>query len=74
MVSGNKLLYNITHNLGSLYDLIEELTYRIMDWEEEKLNLFFWVRTGTIAGSIFQNVFEDPVNYYPFDPNTVRED
>ena len=27
----------------------------------------YWARMGYIIGSDFQNVFEDPVNYYPFD-------
>ena len=74
MTDWKKLLYNVTHNLGSVYDLTEELVYRIMDWDTEYKKEFFWSRTGTICGSLFQDFFEDPVNYYPFDPTTVRED
>ncbi len=30
----NKILYNIFHNLGKIYDLTEEAVYRIIDWED----------------------------------------
>ena len=33
MTDANKLLFNITHNLGSIYDLVEEFVYRMMDAE-----------------------------------------
>lgn len=35
----------------------------------------YWARMGTIIGGNFQNVFEDPVNYYPYgeDPNEGLE-
>jgi hypothetical protein len=26
----------------------------------------YWARMGTIVGSNFQGIFEDPVNYYPY--------
>jgi hypothetical protein len=65
----NKLLYNLTHNLGPIYDMVEEFVYRMMDAKEEWKRGFFWHRSGTILGSLFQFVLEDPENYYPFDPN-----
>lgn len=68
MSDAQKLLYNLTHNLGSIYDLVEEFIYRIQDFENEKMNNFFWSRSGTICGALFQDIFEDPVDYYPFDP------
>lgn len=63
----NKLTYNFAHNLGSIYDMTEEAIYRSADIEEVYDDVEYWARMGTIVGSNFQNIFEDPVNYYPFD-------
>jgi len=49
--------------------MVEEFVYRMMDAKEEWKRGFFWHRSGTILGSLFQFVLEDPENYYPFDPN-----
>ena len=66
----NKLLYNFTHNLGNIYDLTEEAVLRFYDFEDESQKMYFWKRMGFIFGRNFQNLFEDPKNYYPFDPET----
>mmetsp|Transcript_21876 Transcript_21876/g.33925 ORF Transcript_21876/g.33925 Transcript_21876/m.33925 type:complete len:198 (+) Transcript_21876:1156-1749(+) len=67
-----KLLYNLAHNLGSIYDLTEEAVYKIIDYQEQWDTRDFWARLGLILGTNFQNIFEDPVNYYPFDPETAN--
>lgn len=33
LASASKLLFNIVHNLGNIYDLIEEVVFRIKDYE-----------------------------------------
>lgn len=38
-----------------------------MDIKESYEDVEYWARMGTIIGTDFQNIFEDPVNYYPFD-------
>jgi hypothetical protein len=35
----HKLLFNLTHNLGNVYDLTEELVYRITDVQENEEEL-----------------------------------
>ena len=69
-----KLLYNLAHNLGNIYDLTEELVYRMKDAEKDYLRLFFWDRTGFIVGTLFQDILEDPKDYYEYDPNVEREE
>ena len=59
----NKLLYNFMHNLGSIYDLVEESYWRIMDFSKQGDTSAFWARMGFIAGSNFHNLFEKPRNY-----------
>lgn len=68
----NKLLYNFTHNLGNIYDLSEEAIFRFYDIELEGESISYWKRMGFIFGKNFQNMFEDPKNYYPFDPETHK--
>jgi len=48
--------------------MIEEFIYRMIDAKEDYKSGFFWDRSGTIIGTLFQSIFEDPINYYPFDP------
>jgi hypothetical protein len=48
-----KISYNVLHNLGSIYDLTEEVIYRINDWDYEYTKEFFWQRNGTIFGTLF---------------------
>ena len=67
-----KLIYNFAHNLGSIYDLTEEAVYRFMDIENQYQTREFWIRLGLILGTNFQNIFEDPINYYPFDSDKVN--
>lgn len=35
LINPDMLLYNLMHNLGSIYDLGEEVYYRILDFEEQ---------------------------------------
>jgi len=70
----HKLLYNLAHNLGNIYDLTEEFIWRIQTAEEHMEKLFFWDRCGFIVGSLVHSVLQDPVNYYPFDPNEARKE
>jgi hypothetical protein len=67
-----KLLYNVAHNLGSIYDLTEEMVYKIMNFNDLWDSKEYWQRMGLIMGTNFQNVLEDPINYYPFDPSDVN--
>lgn len=67
-----KLIYNLAHNLGNIYDLTEEIVFRLGDVENEYLKLFFWDRIGYVFGTLFQDVFEDPKDYYEYDPNAPR--
>jgi len=47
--------------------MTEEAIIRSMDIKESYEDVEYWARMGTIIGTDFQNIFEDPVNYYPFD-------
>lgn len=69
----NKLTYNFAHNLGKIYDMSEEAIVRSWNITQNYDDIEYWARMGTIIGSNFQNVFEDPVNYYPFDPEKDLE-
>ena len=64
----NKLAYNFAHNLGSIYDLTEEGIARSLDIENQWDTELYWARMGLITWSNFQSIFEDPVNYYAYDP------
>lgn len=70
-----KLGYNFAHNLGNIYDMTEEGIIRSIDFMDVYQDPEYWARMGTIIGSDFQNIFEDPVNYYPYgeDPNEDLE-
>ena len=46
--------------------MTEEAIIRSIDFKDSYDDVEYWARMGTIIGSDFQNVFEDPVNYYPF--------
>lgn len=47
--------------------MTEEGIIRSLNFMEVWETPEYWARMGYIIGSDFQNVFEDPVNYYPFD-------
>lgn len=67
-----KLSYNVAHNLGNIYDLTEEGIYRSMKWSQGIwLTRDYWARMGFIFGANFQNLFEDPEEYYYVDPNKI---
>lgn len=62
----NKLTYNFAHNLGNIYDMTEEGIVRTGRITEVYTEVAYWARMGTIIGTNFQSVFEDPINYYPY--------
>lgn len=71
-----KLTYNLAHNLGMIYDMTEEAIFMSLKLGDVYESTEFWARMGTIVGSNFQNIFEDPKNYYTFDelhPNGIIE-
>tara|TARA_B110000285_G_C15044421_1_gene573523 strand:+ start:1120 stop:1290 length:171 start_codon:yes stop_codon:yes gene_type:complete len=51
-----------------IYDYVEEAVYRGIDAETEYQTRYFWIRMGAITGGTFHALFEDPVNYYPYNP------
>ena len=53
LTNANKLLFNIVHNLGNIYDLIEEVVLRFKDRERQINSIGFWARMGYISGSLF---------------------
>lgn len=65
----NKVFYNIAHNLGKIYDMVEEFIYQSIDFKSLYKKTEYWQRLGFLAGSLFQAFLEDPKNYYPFDPS-----
>jgi hypothetical protein len=69
----HKLLFNLTHNLGNIYDLIEESVFRFKTSEDYVRRLFFWDRLGFLLGSLLHDVLEDPTEYYPYDPSKPRD-
>lgn len=72
MSDAKKLSYNVAHNLGNIYDLVEEGIKRSIKWDEGVwLTREYWARMGFIFGANFQNLFEDPENYYYVDPNSI---
>ncbi len=66
------IVYNIAHNLGIIYDLVEEAINRFIAAEGDQQDID-WGRLGYITGSIFQQLFEEPENYLPVDPETIDE-
>jgi hypothetical protein len=70
--SGSKLSYNFVHNLGSIYDLTEEAYFKIVNFRELWQTQEFWKRMGIIVGTNFQNLFEDPENFYEFSEESAR--
>lgn len=50
---GNKMLYNVAHNLGSIYDLTEEATAKLGNFTEEWNSDIYWKRLGIIVGTNF---------------------
>jgi len=64
ITSWEKMLYNLAHNLGNIYDLVEEAIKRTIDWQHNYLKISYWARMGYIIGRVFQMVFEEPKNYY----------
>jgi hypothetical protein len=55
--------------LGNIYDLTEEGIIRSEDIMVVYDDVEYWGRMGTIIGTNFQSIFEDPVNYYPYNSN-----
>ena len=53
ITSWEKMLYNIAHNLGNIYDLVEEAVKRTIDWEHNYLKISYWARMGYIIGRVF---------------------
>ena len=49
-----KLSYNVAHNLGNIYDLVEEGFKRSIDWDEGVYYTRpYWSRMGFIFGANF---------------------
>ena len=67
-----KVIYNLAHNLGSIYDHTWEFGIRLYNYENEWDSEEFWKRMGIIFGTNFQSTFEDPANYYEFDPENIN--
>ena len=59
----DRLVYNAAHNLGNIYDLIEEawLRWRLHTDDDPTNGGFYdldwWARSGYIAGAVFQDLF-----------------
>lgn len=53
LTDANRLLFNLAHNLGAIYDLTEELIYRMSEAEQQYTEEIFWIRSGTIFGGLF---------------------
>ena len=53
ITSWEKMLYNICHNLGNIYDLVEEAIKRSIDWDHNYLKISYWSRMGYIIGRVF---------------------
>ena len=65
--------------MGNIYDLVEEFVMRWVrhtdDVEENGIfhDMEFWSRMGFIAGAVFQDLFEEPQNYFEFDIDAYEE-
>ena len=71
----NMLFYNFMHAAGRLYDLGEEVYFRIVDWENQLDTLAFWIRMGQIVGLNFHYLFKYPDNYDVVeDPETYNQE
>lgn len=53
ITSWEKMLYNLAHNLGNIYDLVEEAIKRTIDWQHNYLKISYWARMGYIIGRVF---------------------
>ena len=63
LLNFDMLLYNFMHGAGRMYDLFEEMYFRIVDWETQLDTLIFWERMGEIGGELFHNLFKYPDNF-----------
>ena len=63
LLNFDMLLYNFMHGAGRMYDLFEEMYFRIVDWETQLDTLIFWERMGEISGELFHNLFKYPDNF-----------
>ena len=69
------MFYNIVHNLGPIYDLTEEGIKLSLGWNDGVWKeVDYWKKMGFIAGSNFQNVLEDPKNYYKVDIDKLEKE
>jgi len=48
-----KMVYNLAHNLGSIYDVTEEGIHRSIDFNKNWNDTFYWSRMGHAAGTVF---------------------
>ena len=53
LTSINKVLYNLTHNAGNIYDLTVEAIQRLKRYETGYKTKIFWKRMGFILGTQF---------------------
>jgi len=53
LIDIDKLLYNLTHNAGNIYDLTVEAIQRLKKYETGYKTKIFWKRLGFIIGTQF---------------------
>jgi hypothetical protein len=70
--NGDRVVYNMVHNLGSIYDLTEEGYYKIVNFKDEWDSVEYWKRMGIIVGTNFQNILETPEDYFPYSNEDER--
>lgn len=67
LITWRKILYNIAHNLGEIYDLTYEIVMRFINWENNIEKVFLWDRVGWALGTMFNDVFMQPKDFEPYD-------
>jgi hypothetical protein len=73
LTTWRKILYNLAHNLGEIYDLTYEIVKRFINYEENIKKIFFWDRLGWAIGTLFNDVLEQPDDFEPYVPS-MHED
>ena len=60
----NKLAYNLIHNLGQIYDNIEELIE--LYGKPITAEIGWWIRTSQLLGDTINQIFFKPEDYEPY--------
>ena len=64
VTDGVKLAYNLVHNLGRMWDDVDELIKICANINLSDQN--FWIRVGYLLGDMINSIFYKPNDYDPY--------